>query len=107
EERQQRWQALRQLFGIFGLIVFFWVAYEHNDSIWVIFARDHVNLHLPGFSEPLAPDQLQFLNPLSVLIFAPLFAWLFRKIDPHARTWTSTRKILLGFVVGAVSIGLM
>jgi dipeptide/tripeptide permease len=106
-ERQQYWQTLWQLLGIFGLMVFFWVAYEHNDSIWVFFARDYVDLRVPGLSRSLAPDQLQFLNPLCVLLFAPFFGWLFRKIDPQAHFWTAPRKILLGFVFGTIAIGLM
>ena len=38
--------TLGRLFGVFGLIVLWWVAYEHNDSIWVFFARDHIDLAL-------------------------------------------------------------
>ena len=100
EERRQRWQTLRKLFGIFGLIIFFWVGYEHNDSIWVIFARDYIDLQVPWRSNPLSRDQLQFFNPLCVLIFAPLLAWLFRVIDPHTRVFTATKRILLGFIGG-------
>jgi POT family proton-dependent oligopeptide transporter len=83
------------------------VAYEHNDSLWVFFARDHVDLELPWLSEAIPPDQLQSLNPLCVLLFAPLLGWLFPKIDPQARVWTPTKKILLGLLVGTVATGLM
>jgi dipeptide/tripeptide permease len=84
-ERRERWQTLRRLLGVFGLMVFFWVAYEQNDSIWVFFARDYVDLSVPGLAVPLAPDQLQFLNPLCVIIFAPLFGWLYELVGLRAR----------------------
>jgi dipeptide/tripeptide permease len=107
EEKRLQWETFWQLLGIFALIVFWWVGYEHNDTLWVLFARDHMNLTVPGFSEPLDPDQVQFLNPAFVLIFIPLFDWAFGKIDPEIRIFTRTRKILIGFLISAGAIGLM
>jgi proton-dependent oligopeptide transporter, POT family len=110
-ERRDQWKTLMRLFGVFGMMVFFWVAYEHNDSLWVFFARDYVNLSLP-FELPLigksvAPDQVQFLNPLFVVTSIPVFTWLFKKLDPEVRIFTATRKILSGFILTAVAAGVM
>jgi dipeptide/tripeptide permease len=102
-ERRERWQTLGRLFGVFGLFVFFWVGYEHSDSIWVFFMRDHVNLHIAGLKNPIAPDQVAFLNPLIVVICVPLFGRLFRKLDPEARTITAPRKIFVGFLLAAAA----
>jgi POT family proton-dependent oligopeptide transporter len=107
EERAERWRTLWRLFGIFGLIVFFWVPYEYNDSFWVFFARDYVNLTVPWSTEPVPPDQIQFLNPLFVVILVPFFNVLFRQIDPNLRIFHPTRKILMGFALTAVAAGLM
>jgi dipeptide/tripeptide permease len=116
EERAERWKTLWKLAGIFTLIVFFWVPYEHNDTIWVWFIRDYVNLpHLPhipalGWTDPerrVAPDQVQSLNPLFVLIFAPFCVWFFRKVDPNDRVFTVTNRMLLGFGMGVISALLM
>jgi POT family proton-dependent oligopeptide transporter len=116
EERAVRWKTLGKLAGIFALIIFFWVPYEHNDTIWVWFIRDYVNLpHLPhipalGLTNPeqrVAPDQVQSLNPLFVLIFAPFFVWFFRKVDPNDRIFTTTNRMLLGFGMGVLSALLM
>jgi POT family proton-dependent oligopeptide transporter len=119
EERRQRWATLTTLFGIFFLMVFFWVAYEQNDNLWIFFARDHVRsvttgsdqvrclLDL-GFTEiELAPDQFQWINGLLVLTFAPLFGWLFRAVDPHARVFKATTKILIGFLFTAGASAVM
>src|SRR5207253_1851177 len=67
------WRALGRLFGLFGLIVFFWMAYEHNDNLWIFFTRDYVNLTVPGMKDRISPDQLQFINALFVMILVPLF----------------------------------
>jgi dipeptide/tripeptide permease len=111
EEKKEQWQTLVRLFWVFGCIVFFWVGYEHNDSLWVYFARDYVELTLPFsvpfVSNPVPPDQIQSLNPLFVLITIPLFSWLFGWIDPQVKIFTATRKILAGFVLTAVAVGVM
>jgi POT family proton-dependent oligopeptide transporter len=109
EARRQRWATLTTLFGIFALMVFFWVAYEQNDNLWTFFARDHVNrvLNLGFTTKEFAPDQFQFINGVLVLVFAPFFGWFFRAVDPHARVFKATTKILIGFLVTAAASGVM
>lgn len=116
EERAERWKTLGKLAGIFAMIIFFWVPYENNDTLWVYFIRDYVNLpHLSsipffGSADPerrVPPDQVQSLNPLFVLIFAPLCVWFFRKADPKGRIFTANNRMLLGFLMGVISSALM
>jgi POT family proton-dependent oligopeptide transporter len=109
EERRLRWQTLVRLFGIFGLVVLFWFGYEHNDTLWIAFIRDYVDLRLSFGSESktIAPDQLQFLNALFVLILVPLFNFVFMRLDPRVQIFTPMRKVLAGFLFTAVSIGIM
>jgi POT family proton-dependent oligopeptide transporter len=111
----QQWQHLKSLaylLGIFGLVVFFWFGYEHNDSLWVGFTRDYVNLkvplihHLTG-KDTIAPDQLQFLNALFVIILVPSFNAIFKYLDPDLKTFTAMRKILVGFFLTAAAVGIM
>jgi POT family proton-dependent oligopeptide transporter len=101
------WRALGRLLGIFALIVFFWVGYEHNDTLWIAFTRDYVNLNIPGLSKPIAPDQLQFFNALFVIILVPTFNVLFKWLDPNLTIFTPMRKILVGFLLTAAAIGIM
>src|SRR5262245_53046240 len=113
--------TLARLFGVFGLIVLWWVAYEHNDSIWVFFARDYMHHNDTTFTVPAwLPDWLgggtlyepkadsyQYINSLFVLIFIPLFNVIFRVIDPDMKVFTSVKKILIGLLVTAASSGTM
>ena len=107
EQTQERKIAVGRLMKIFFFMILFWIPYEHNDSIWVHFTDKHVDLKIPFTSYSFEPDQLQAINPLCVMIFAPLFAWLFPKIDPEARVYTIKNKILLGYVIGIASFGFM
>src|SRR5262249_58132853 len=87
EERRLQRQTLGRLFGIFALVVLFWFGYEHNDTLWVAFTRDYVDLRLP-FRIPfldtntITPDQLQWLNSLFVIILIPVFNFMYAYTDP-------------------------
>jgi POT family proton-dependent oligopeptide transporter len=107
EERHLQWQTLVRLFGIFGLIVIYWFGYEHNDTLWIAFTRDYVDLRVPLIDKTIAPDQLQFLNALFVIILVPSFNILFARLDPQVKIFTPMRKVLAGFLLTAASIAIM
>jgi POT family proton-dependent oligopeptide transporter len=107
EERHLQWQTLTRLFGIFALVVLWWFGYEHNDTLWVAFTRDYVNLKIPFTSTTISPDQLQFLNALFVIILIPTFNWIFARLDPAMKIFTPMRKILAGFLFSTVAIGII
>jgi dipeptide/tripeptide permease len=108
-ERTVQLAALRRLLGLFLLMTFFWVAYEHNDSLWVLFAKQHMDLKLSlfGRSHTFAPDGLQWVNSLCVLLLIPFFNFLWPRIDPAGTRFPATRKMLLGFLVTAAAAGFM
>jgi POT family proton-dependent oligopeptide transporter len=107
EERREQWRTLGKLFSIFGLMVFFWIAYEQNDSLWVYFTRDYVNLYIPFRDEPLPPAMIQFINALFVLLLIPFFNALFPRLDPDRKVFTPTKKMLIGFLATAMASGIM
>ena len=107
EERRLQRQTLARLFGIFALVVLYWFGYEHNDSLWVAFIRDYVNLKIPIIDKTISPDWLQFLNPLVVIIMIPVFNFIFAFLDPEMKIFTRMRKILAGFLLTACAIGIM
>ncbi len=107
EERKEQRAALKRLFPIFFLIVFFWIVYEPNDSLWIYFVRDYINRNLFGMDKPIEPDKFQWINPLLVLLLVPCFNWCFKRLDPHARVITPTRRILAGFILAAASAAVM
>src|SRR5262249_16274546 len=50
-----------------------------------------------------APDQFQFINSILVLVFAPLSAMLWLKLDPTGKKVPATRKIFVGFLFTAAA----
>jgi len=107
EQKKLRWQTVTQLFGIFALVVLFWFGYEHNDTLWIQFNRDYVDLRLPFVSKTISADQLQMLNSLFVVILIPVFNVLYSTFDPDSKVLTPMRKVLAGFVLTAAAVGIM
>jgi dipeptide/tripeptide permease len=112
-EQGQRLKSLGYLLAIFGLVVLFWFGYEHNDVLWIGFTRDYADLRAPAIvraitgKDMIAPDQLQFLNALFVIILVPAFNVSFKYLDPDLKIFTTMRKIFAGFVLTAAAIGIM
>lgn len=121
EEKAEQWQVLGRLFGVFFLVIFFWVVYEHNDTQWTFFARDHIDLSMPSWAPSwleatdkegngtgqIAPDQFQFINALCVLGFILFFQWFWPTVDPTGKRFPQTTKVLLGFVFTGAAPGLL
>lgn len=103
-EKAEDWKVLRNLSGIFLLISFFWTIYEQSANTWVYFTRDHLELH------GIAPDMVQSLGPILILIMLPLFSvfwpWLEKRRGKKA---SYTQKMTVGFgltVVCMVILGI-
>jgi POT family proton-dependent oligopeptide transporter len=123
EERDQRRRVLARLFGVFGLMIFFWVAYEQNDNLWTLFAKDHIAetvkdaqtgvetetcvLRLGSWEKAFPPDGFQFINSALIIFLVPLFGLMWRTIDPKGTRFPATFKILLGFLWTAAAAGVM
>jgi len=120
-ERRERRLALRRVFGLFAVVVFFWSVIEQYDNTWVLFTRKHIDLYLfdfpPGswqaglvsflenrfhvtlLGQPLVADQFQVLNPILIMVLVPLamIGWhLLARAGLHLRP---TDKMFIGFLL--------
>jgi POT family proton-dependent oligopeptide transporter len=105
EEKAERRQVLARIFGVFALIVLWFAVYDQNDVTWTLFIQDHVNLHFLGMD--LQANQPHALNPILILVLVPVINLLFKWIDPSGRRFPATRKIMVGFLIMAVTAAVM
>jgi POT family proton-dependent oligopeptide transporter len=80
----------------------FWAAFEQAGSTMSLFAEHSTHKSILGFEYPAS--WFQSLNALFIIIFAPVFAWLWIKLgrrDPSSPTKFALGLLLigLGFVV--------
>lgn len=75
EERQRVWVMVIIAF----FVIFFWGAYEQTGASLSVFADQQTNLNLWG-NYYMPPSYFQSFNAAFIIIFAPLFAWLWLKM---------------------------
>ncbi|MFP3014489.1 MAG: peptide MFS transporter [Arsenophonus sp.] len=79
---------------------FFWSAFEQNQTSFNIFARDYTDRYLVnGFEIPTI--WFQSINALFVIIFAPLFSFLWLTMSKMNVNLTSTTKFVIGILFAA------
>jgi POT family proton-dependent oligopeptide transporter len=74
DERQRIWVMVIIAF----FVVFFWGAYEQTGASLSLFARDQTNRNIFGWEMP--PSFFQSFNSAFIIIFAPIFAWMWLKM---------------------------
>lgn len=110
EEKAEEHRVLFRLSGLFIMVVFFWSVFDQSYSTWTLFARDFLNLDVNVFSWSwhIPPDAIQSLNPVLIIIFTPLFAWIWSRTDrDETHRLPSPRKMLIGFCLVILCMALM
>lgn len=107
EDRDLRLREKRKLWALFILMAFsviFWLCYEQAGCSMALFAENETNRVIEVFGKQfLMPSQyFQSLNPLFIVIFAPLISILWSVLNSHRREPNSVQKFTAG--LGLISI---
>jgi POT family proton-dependent oligopeptide transporter len=78
-------------------VVFFWTAFEQSGSSMSLFADRNTDRMVGSFLIPTS--WFQSINPLSILIFAPVFAALWTWLGRHGREPATPVKMGIGLLL--------
>ncbi len=81
------------ILAFFGNI-FFWTAFEQAGSSLNVFAKEQTDRHILGFEFPAS--WYQSVNPLAIIVFAPVFAWLWVFLSRRRKNPSTPMKFALG-----------
>lgn len=77
--------------------IFFWSAFEQAGSSLTVFAENNTDRSLWGLWENGFPASwYQSVNPLAILVFAPVFSWLWMWLDRKRANPSTPLKFALG-----------
>ncbi len=96
EEKQRIWV----IFIIAFFVIFFWSAFEQAGASLTFFAQEQTDRHL--FNWEIPSSYFQSINAVAIVIFAPIFAWLWTKLGASNREPSSPVKQSLGLFLLAV-----
>jgi POT family proton-dependent oligopeptide transporter len=74
------WKRIAVIGILFVFSALFWMAFEQAGSSLNLFADRYTDLHM--FGKEIPSSTLQSLQPLFVILFAPVFAWLWLRLGP-------------------------
>lgn len=84
---------------LFLAAMIFWAIEEQGSVVLALFAAQQTKLDFGFFK--ILPGNFQTLNPLFILLYGPLFAWLWMKLGK--RQPTSPKKFYLGLIFAGAS----
>src|SRR5512139_3217581 len=91
---------LRVIFMLFVFIVLFWAAFEQAGGLMNIYANDKTDRMIGGFEVPAG--WFQSLNPLFIVVLAPIFSAVWGKLGKAGRNPATPRKMVLGLVLTGI-----
>ncbi len=95
-----------RLIALTILIIFsvvFWALFEQAYTSLNLFAERSIDRHILGFTVPAG--SFLSLNALFIIIFAPMFAWLWVKLDKNNLQPNTAIKFAMGIILVAVGFG--
>ena len=95
-----RGEERNRTIAIFIAVVFvvcFWMAGEQTGSSMSLFADKHTDRHLGTWTIPTS--FFQSVNPIFILLLAPVFAWIWTRLELLGRSPSTPLKMALGLAV--------
>lgn len=100
-------RVVRQVSGVFLLVVFFWAIFDQSASTWIFFGQ----VYQEDFTLPLlgrmTPERIQFFNPVFIVVFLPFVTYLWTVLHRRGIDVKATTKMIIGFFLTAVCMGIM
>jgi proton-dependent oligopeptide transporter, POT family len=78
---REEWMRMAAIVIFFLVATLFWGAYEQAGSTLNLFADRYTRLEMMGFSFP--SSWFQSVQPIFVILLAPVFAWVWTRLGPH------------------------
>ncbi len=101
----QEWQRLGVIAVLFIFSTMFWAAFEQAGTSLNLFADRFTNTSVFGWSFP--STWFQSLNPLYIVIFAPLFSIFWVALDRRGKEPSAPMKFVWGMVLASLGFLLL
>ncbi len=85
------------IFIVAFFVIFFWSAFEQAGASMNLFADRHTDTMLFGWEFPAS--WFQSVNPFAILLFAPVFAWIWTKLGDSGREPATPAKMAIGLLL--------
>jgi len=102
---REDWQGLAAVAILAFFNIFFWVAFEQAGSSLNFFAEERTRRTFLGINF-LAP-YFQSVNPVAILLLAPVFAWMWGRLAARGREPSTPLKFACGLLLNCLGFAVM
>jgi POT family proton-dependent oligopeptide transporter len=99
------WSRVGVIFILAVANIFFWSGFEQAGSTFNIFARDNTNRVIGNIE--IAASAFQSINAVAILIFAPLFSFLWTWLDKRRANPNTPAKFAIGMLLMSIGFVVM
>ncbi len=96
---------LKVIFVIFIFVVMFWAAFEQAGGLMNLFADQYTDRSANGFTVPTG--WFQSLNPLFIVLLAPLFSMLWAGLGRRGMSPSTPAKMYIGLFMTAIGFAFL
>lgn len=89
-------ERLAVILIVSAFVIFFWSAFEQAGASLTFFAEEQTNRNLLGFVVPAS--YFQSINPVAIVLCAPIFAWIWTKLGSKGMEPSSPAKMAIGLL---------
>ncbi len=99
------WSRMLVIIVLAFFNIAFWAGFEQAGGTMNLFAKENTNRMLGGWEIPAS--WFQNINPLAILIFAPIFSVMWLKLDKMKLNPRTPLKFAIGLFLGAFAFLIM
>ncbi len=90
-------QRIAVIFILAFFVIFFWAAFEQAGVSLTFFAEEQTDRVIGWLSNYVIPASFfQSINPIAIIIFAPIFAWIWTKLGDKDKEPNTPIKMAMG-----------
>ncbi len=97
---REDYERIAVIFILSFFVIFFWAAFEQAGASLTIFADRQTDRELMGWTVPAS--YFQSVNAVAIVLFAPVFAWLWTQLGKRNLDPSTPVKMSFGFFFLAV-----
>ncbi|GIV38858.1 MAG: dihydroorotate dehydrogenase [Thermonema sp.] len=101
------WSRMGVILVLAFFNVAFWAGFEQAGGTFNLFAEEKTNRFIEALNWEVPTTWFQNINPLAILIFAPLFSVMWLKLDQRKLNPRTPIKFALGLLLGGLAFAIM
>lgn len=104
-EGKTEWSRVFVILVLAAFNIVFWAGFEQAGGTFNLFADENTNRFIGSFEIPTT--WFQNINPIAIVLFAPLFSYLWVKLSKIKKNPRTPVKFALGLLLGALAFYIM